>query len=190
MEYRSLSDFEVRADGDGRTLAGIAVPWGKKIGIGGQQTEEFVRGAFAHQIESGAGRVILTSNHMVHGGVPIGVIKAMRDDSKGLHVEARVSKTQAGDETLELLKDGALSNWSIGFRPVTNEAVGSHVRRVKANLFELAVVPEGAYGDRAAVSTVRAAGACPECGHDPAGRLIRNEVELIQAALREIRSTF
>ena len=93
---------------------------------------------------------------MSHGGTLIGRILDLRDDSAGLYFEARISSTPAGDETLTLLRDGALDQVSIGFRERQNRRLSDGtVERVTADLRELAVVLQGAYGDNAAVSSIR-----------------------------------
>ena len=37
-----------------------------------------------------------------------------------MYGEARVSKTAAGDEVLELVRDGALDSFSVCFQPITD----------------------------------------------------------------------
>lgn len=87
----------------------------------------------------------------------IGRTLLLRDDAAGLYGEWRVSATAAGEETLELVKDGALSELSIGFRERQNARLaGGITERVTAELREVAVVLEGAYGGAALVSAVRA----------------------------------
>ena len=45
----------------------------------------------------------------------------MTEEPDGLRIEARISKTQAGDEVLELVRDGALGGLSIGFSPIAQQ---------------------------------------------------------------------
>jgi hypothetical protein len=68
----------------------------------------------------------------------------------------RVSQTRAGDEVLELIKDGALDQLSIGFMPLKNRKRDDGViERIKAHLAEISLVTFGAYGELATVSGVR-----------------------------------
>lgn len=151
-------DLEIRATGkggDGRTICGIAVPYGRPQRIDSQLTEQFARGAFARQLNS-AHRIRFTRDHMAHGGTLIGKTTLLRDDPSGLYGEWRVSATPVGDETLELVKDGALTDLSIGFREGQNRRLsGGILERVSADLREVSVVMEGAYGEGALVSSVR-----------------------------------
>jgi HK97 family phage prohead protease len=156
--YRSFTpDLEVRAGGDGRTVFGIAVPWNAPTRIDDVLVEQFARGAFSHQLRS-ASRVKFEREHVELGGTLIGALSLMRDDPAGLYVEMRASRTPVGDETLELIKDGALDQLSIKFRERQNRKLaGGITERVRADLAAVAVVMEGAYGHLATTAGVRSA---------------------------------
>lgn len=157
--YRAYTpDLEVlpRArGGDGRTVVGIAVPYGVSQRIDATLVERFARGAFAAQLRASA-RVMFARDHQAHGGSIIGRAAVLRDDAAGLYGEFRVSATATGDETLELIRDGVLDELSIGFREGQNRRLpDGTVERVTAHLTEVAVVAEGAYGRGALVSGLR-----------------------------------
>lgn len=181
-EYRTFTpELEVRAakdGGDGRTIVGIAVPYGRAQRISSQLTEQFAAGAFDHQLRA-APRVPFAREHMSLGGTLIGKTVMLRNDAAGLYGEWRVSKTPAGEETLELVKDGALSDLSIGFRERQNRRLNDGtIERVSADLREVSVVMEGAYGANAVVAEVRSgAGFCPRCAADA-----EEETRLVRAA--------
>jgi HK97 family phage prohead protease len=158
VQYRSFSpDLEVRSGGDGRTVYGIAVPYNAPTRIDDSLIEQFARGAFNHQMRA-PNRVKFAREHVALGGELIGALSLMRDDAAGLYVEMRASKTPKGDETLELVRDGALNELSIMFRERQNRRLGGGVtERVKADLGEVAVVMAGAYGELAATAGVRSA---------------------------------
>ncbi|QFU87874.1 HK97 family phage prohead protease [Amycolatopsis sp. YIM 10] len=155
-----MPELEVRSaaqGGDGRTVVGIAVPYGKPQRIDSRLTEQFGRGAFNAQLRA-AHRIGFFRDHGPHGGTLIGPTTLLRDDAAGLYGEWRVSKTEKGDETLELIKDGALSELSIGFREGQNRTLpGGVIERATATLTEVAVVMAGAYGGDASVLAVRSA---------------------------------
>lgn len=150
-------EIQTRAQGgDGRTIAGIAVPYARAQRISPALVEQFARGAFNAQIRSAA-RIPFSRDHMPMGGTLIGRTVLLRDDAAGLYGEWRVSDTPAGNETLELVRDGALAQLSIGFREGQNRSLrDGTVERVSAELKEVAVVLEGAYGEAATVGSVRA----------------------------------
>lgn len=154
--YRSFHpDLQVRSGGDGRTIYGIAVPYNAPTRIDDSLVEQFARGAFNHQLRD-ASRVKFAREHMLLGGTLIGAASLMRDDAAGLYVELRASKTPTGDETLELVRDGALNQLSVMFRERQNRRLaGGVTERVKADLHEVAVVMAGAYGELASAIGVR-----------------------------------
>lgn len=172
--HRSFTpDLEVRSSGDGRTIYGIAVPWNSPQRIDDSLTEQFARGAFDHQLHA-PHRIKFSREHLKLGGSLIGTVQLMRDDPAGLYVELRASRTPLGDETLELVRDGALTDLSIGFRERQNRRLASGVvERVTADLFEIAVTLAGAYGEAATVAGVRSqpGGGCSCTGHGTRRRL-------------------
>ena len=153
--HRAFADLEIRAAGDGRTVVGVAVPFDRPTDVGGY-IESFTRGAFARTIaERGAARVKVLAAHSSTVN-PIGRATVLREDPAGLHVELRVSKTQLGDECLELIRDGALDGLSIGFQPIRavhNPTTGV-VERTEVRLDEISLVSFPAY-DGARVLAVR-----------------------------------
>jgi HK97 family phage prohead protease len=165
--------LELRSGGDGRTIHGIAVPYGKPQRIDHRLVEQFSRGAFNHQLAA-AHRVRFAREHVALGGTLIGAAKLLRDDAAGLYGEWRVSKTPAGDETIELVRDGALRDLSIGFRERRDgnrTLPGGVVDRFKADLTEVALTLEGAYGDMAVAAGVRSSVGghheCDSCAGQP-----------------------
>jgi HK97 family phage prohead protease len=80
----------------------------------------------------------------------------LREDERGLYGEFRVSKTDRGDQILELVRDGVLTNLSVGFLPLKDrKRPNGVIERVKAHLAEVSLVTFGAYGESATVSSVR-----------------------------------
>jgi uncharacterized protein len=153
-------ELELRSSnngGDGRTVFGRAVPYGVPQFIYDGLTEEFISGCFDHQLRA-ANRVRIAREHVALGGILIGAARSLDDRDDGLHFAARVSKTPTGDETLELIHDKALRQVSIGFRerPHGNRRTANNViQRTAADLFEIAFVLEGAYGEEAELAGVR-----------------------------------
>ncbi len=148
------------AGGDGRTVSGIAVPYGAPQYIYDGLVEEFDRGAFDHQLKA-ANRVRAAREHVQLGGALIGAARKLEDRAEGLYFEVRVSRTLLGDETLELINDKALREVSIGFRERAHGNVRTAdgvLHRTAADLFEIAFVMEGAYGELAEVGGVRSRG--------------------------------
>lgn len=175
--YRSFTpDLEIRSDGDGRTIRGIAVPWNKAVRIDSRLVEQFANGAANHQLRA-PNRLAFAREHLNRGGTLIGPTKMLRNDAAGLYFEARASRTPMGDETVELVRDGALRHISVGFRERRNRSLpGGVVERVRADFFEIAVVRAGAYGDGASITGVRSAEPGDEWGPD-----VELEEELVRS---------
>lgn len=154
-------DLEVRETKKGRVVRGISVPWDVEAEIDEWLIEGFRRGVVDHQLDS-AHRVAFARGHMNLGGVLIGRGLQMRNDAAGLYTEMLASRTPVGEETVELIKDGALRHQSVAFQPRLREASPSKlvegrtaIWRTKIDLKEVAMVLEGAYGDLAAAMSVR-----------------------------------
>lgn len=149
-----FADLEVRSDG--RTIVGLAAPFDTPADIG-PYTEVIRPGAFTRTIAERGDRVRLLALHDDRS-LPLGRATSLREETRGLIVEARVSKTTAGDEALELVRDGALDSLSIGFFPVRDRWSSDRdtVERLEVRLVEISLVHAGAY-DSARVLAVRSA---------------------------------
>ena len=117
------ADLELRSDG--RTVVGLAVPFDTPTFIPSLRAEEaFDRGAFTRTISERGDRIKLLAQHDTRS-LPLGRLTSLREDTAGLFVEGRISETQAGDEAIALVRDGALDSFSIGFSPVRDEMRGA-----------------------------------------------------------------
>ena len=146
MEVRSFSE---------RVMAGIVVPFGLDRRIDDYLTERFTPVTFRHQYKA-ANRVRLYNQHSnAPGGQHIGQGILLRDDPKGLYGEFRVADSEIGRHYLAMAREGMLKQWSIGFRPEKSVRDGDVTIYTRAELFETALVPEGAYGELAQVASVR-----------------------------------
>ena len=148
------TDLEVRTAGDGRTVCGICVPYGVVQRINANLSEVFIRGAFSNVVRA-SHRVKFLVGHDA-SALPIGRATLLREDEHGLYGEFRISDTERGSEVLTLIRDGALSELSIGFSPLKDKRrQDGVVERQLAHLAEVSAVTFGAYGQAAAVVGVR-----------------------------------
>lgn len=98
-------------------------------------------GAFKKTLEERAGKVKVAYNH----GQLIGRPLVMQEDAKGLYTESVVSKTAKGDEVLELIKDGVITDMSIQYRTILEKTEDNGIRRlIELKLYELGPVDFGA----------------------------------------------
>lgn len=152
-----VADIEVRADGTGRTVHGIVVPFNRvaRVSDGGRPYDEmFAPGSFKRSITmKPVERVKLLSQHNSRTN-PLGRATLLREDAAGLYGEFHVSKTSAGDEALELLRDGALDSFSVGFAPIQHVKQRNVTVRTEVGIREASLVTFPAY-DGALVGGVR-----------------------------------
>lgn len=137
---QARTEFEVKEDGDGRTLSGYASTFGGEPDSYGDIIEA---GAFKKTIkEQGPPKNRIKLFHLHQ--FPIGMPKVLSEDKKGLFFEARVSKTALGDEVIELVKDGVLDKMSIGYRTIKErfDEKDDRIRYLdEVKLFEISTVP-------------------------------------------------
>ena len=154
MENRNYSvNLELRANSDGRTIFGIAVPYNKEQRITSTMVEVFRKGVFSEVIKA-PHRVKLLRGHGENN--VLGRATLLKETDDGLYAEFKISKTREGDEALELVKDGALDQLSVGFMPIKNKKRTDGVmERLKAHLAEVSLVTFGAYGELASVTGMR-----------------------------------
>lgn len=71
----------------------------------------------------------------------LGTVLELKADAHGLHGRFKISRTPLGEETYQLLKDGALDSFSIGYLPDEAEHKDGGVRELKQlTLLESSVV--------------------------------------------------
>ena len=106
MERKALK-FEIK-DNDlaGRVFSGYASTF--DVDLGG---DIITPGAFKKTIDGRQDKIKVLWQH----NEPIGKSMRLYEDSIGLFVEGKVSKTRLGDEAIELMRDRVVDQMSIGF---------------------------------------------------------------------------
>jgi HK97 family phage prohead protease len=149
--------------GEGRTVDCRIVPYGETIehndGLGGvpkgmPYREEWMPGAFTHQLKA-ANRVLANLEHQEGIAGIVGHGTALIERQDGLYGSFKLHDTPEGNKALMLIKEGIMDSVSL-------EAEGRKslrgrdgvIRRVKANLVNIAFARFGAYAG-AAVLAVR-----------------------------------
>lgn len=132
--------YDLKANGDTGTFTG----YGSVFNVTDRGGDIVAPGAFTETLAAAktAGRLpaLLWQHRQAE---PIGVYTSMEEDSIGLRVEGKLAlKTARGAEAYELMKMGAISGLSIGFR-VRDDSWDrvTGVRTIKkADLYELSLV--------------------------------------------------
>ena len=148
MIYLTSSNVKIAAAADtetptpSRTIEGVAVPYNTVAVVSGGEKVMFLPGSLP--VEGKAPRLL--ENH--DGSKIIGVVTARNSDDEEMRYTARISATKAGDDVIELIKDGALDSVSIGVDPVEASYNDDGILVVsKANWRELSIVAEPAFVD-------------------------------------------
>jgi hypothetical protein len=125
-------------DVEGRTIAGLGVPWNQAGKIGGR-TFKFQRGSLAPAMRR-------TPLQLGHDGEPVGVLAEHVDDDDGARVTFRVDRTPDGDRALVQAASGSRGALSVGadVDDSTVQADGS-VLVTAARYVHFALVPHGAF---------------------------------------------
>lgn len=128
MEFRYEAPFEVTrsaTDGDGLTMEGYASVFDAPTEIDsyeGRFIETIQRGAFARTIK--ARTPVLMFNHGKHpmiGDMPIGSIKALREDARGLFVRARMASNWLVEPVREAIAEKAINGMSFRMQVVNDK---------------------------------------------------------------------
>lgn len=102
--------LDLKASEQGRITAYAAV-----FGNVDRQGERIERGAFTKSLAAGAELPLLAGHDQTQ--FPVGRILSMTEDAKGLLIEAQLTlETERGKEAWALIKSGALTGLSIGYR--------------------------------------------------------------------------
>ena len=111
IEYRFARDLR----SDGRTLFGLAAPYGQAAQIGGF-SETINRGAFGRTLRDGADVMLLRDHDPTQllARTSNGSL-ALQDGADGLHFRAELAQFTTADDTLSMVRAGLLAGMSIGF---------------------------------------------------------------------------
>ena len=123
-----------------RTLAGVAVEYNVEATVSDGQKVKFAPGSLP--LEGKKPKMYLYHD----SSQPIGIVSAREQVGDTVLFEARISETRAGDEALQLAKDGVLDAVSVGILPVefSFDEAGTMII-TKADWQELSLLPFGAF---------------------------------------------
>ena len=158
VQYRELpAPLEVRSLPQ-RILAGPIIPLGVDRQVDPYTVERFDPPASRHQYKA-ADRIVLRAGHSnAPGSLLLGRCLELDEADGSLCAQFRVVQSEIGDHWLALAREHVIGavQWSIGFVPFKTRMDGRTTVHTRADLFETALVGEGAYGPAAQVMSVRA----------------------------------
>lgn len=130
FEFKASTDEENVIEGYASTFGGEPDSYGDVIEMG----------AFAKTIKERARDIKFLWQH--DWQEPIGKITDIYEDAKGLFIKAKISTTQRGQDTMQLIKDGVIDKMSIGYSVIKQEWDSeSQIRTLKEiKLYEVSAV--------------------------------------------------
>ena len=149
MSDMETREVELRLDNaEERTITGIAVPYNQDANIGGAYIERFAPGAIRSVDD-----VKIFYGHQ-HDELPIGRVIDGRDTEHGFEITAKIANTTLGNDVMELMREGVLNKFSVGFEPIEQVREGNTVTRTHVALREVSTVAWPAY-QNATITQVR-----------------------------------
>mgnify|MGYP003147459615 FL=1 len=111
-----------------------------------------MRGAYRKTIKENGERVKYLYQHNMMK--PIGKMKELYEDDKGLVFVAEVPKTTLGKDVIALMKAGVITENSVGILPIQKEDKGDYRELKEVKLFEISAVTLAA-NDQAKIMDVK-----------------------------------
>lgn len=110
------------------------------------------RGAYKKTIEENGNRVKYYYQHKMDQ--PIGKINELYEDEKGLVFVAEIPKTTLGNDVLELMKNGVITENSVGIMPIQKDIKDGYRELTEVKLYEISAVSLAA-NDQAKILDVK-----------------------------------
>ena len=130
--------FELKINTEKRLFEGYASTWDVDM-----EDDQMMKGCFTKTIDERLPRnkIKILYNHQDAIGLPV----RLSEDSKGLFVEGRISKTALGDDVLTLMADKVVDEMSIGFDIIKDRQAEKSIRQIlEVKLWEVSPVIFGA----------------------------------------------
>ena len=101
---------------DADDYAGVIKGYGSFFGNKDSDGDIITKGAYKKTIQENGERVKYLYQHSMD--MPIGKMRELYEDDKGLVFVAEIAKTQLGKDVVELMKSGVLTEKSVGILPM------------------------------------------------------------------------
>ena len=112
--------------------------YGSYFGNKDADNDVIAKGAYQKTIKENGERVKYLYQHNMMQ--PIGKMKELYEDDKGLVFVAEVPKTSLGKDVIELMKAGVITENSVGILPIQKEDKGDYRELKEVKLFEISAV--------------------------------------------------
>lgn len=132
--------------------AGIIKGYGSYFGNKDSDSDVITKGAYKKTIEENGERVKYLYQHDMMQ--PIGKMRELYEDDKGLVFVAEIAKTQLGKDVVELMKSGVITENSVGIMPIQKQNKGDYREITEVKLYEISAVTLAA-NDQAKILDVK-----------------------------------
>jgi len=137
---------------DADNKSGIVKGYGSVFGNKDSDGDIITKGAYTKTIKENGERVRYLYQHNMDW--PLGKMKSLYEDEKGLVFEAEIPQTRLGKDVMQLIKAGVVTENSVGILPI-NKAMVNGVREIReVKLFEISAVTLAA-NDQALILDVK-----------------------------------
>ena len=131
---------------------GIVKGYGSYFGNKDSDGDVIAKGAYQKTIQENGERVRYLWQHKMDK--PIGKIKELYEDDKGLMFVAEIPKTTLGNDALELMKAGIVTENSVGILPIQKQMKDGFREITEVKLYEISAVTLAA-NDQAKILDVK-----------------------------------
>lgn len=132
--------------------AGIIKGYGSYFGNKDSDSDVITKGAYSKTIKENGERVKYLYQHDMMQ--PIGKMRELYEDDKGLVFVAEIAKTQLGKDVVELMKSGVITENSVGIMPIQKQNKGDYREITEVKLYEISAVTLAA-NDQAKILDVK-----------------------------------
>lgn len=132
--------------------AGIIKGYGSYFGNKDSDNDIITKGAYKKTIEENGERVKYLYQHDMMQ--PIGKMRELYEDDKGLVFVAEIAKTQLGKDVVELMKSGVITENSVGIMPIQKQNKSDYREITEVKLYEISAVTLAA-NDQAKILDVK-----------------------------------
>ena len=140
-----------------RTITGIAVPYNVTATVNDGTRVMFKQGSLP--VDGKAPKLFMYHD----ASQPVGLVTERVDTADGMLFTAKVSKTAAGNDALELAKDGVIDSVSVGVNPTEYDMTDDGTMIVTAGEWiELSLVPVPAFAGATITDVAAAAATTPD----------------------------
>jgi HK97 family phage prohead protease len=137
---------------DADEKAGIIKGYGSYFGNKDSDNDVITKGAYKKTIAENGDRVKYLYQHDMNQ--PIGKMTELYEDDKGLVFVAEIAKTQLGNDVVELMKSGVITENSVGIMPIQKNNKGDYREITEVKLYEISAVTLAA-NDQAKILDVK-----------------------------------